>query len=429
MDEYQHPLFFEAKDLTDREKEKIRRHFGKKRDSGGGECGMIEKAGEDTYKISFKDKDDKERVLRRKFHTISLPRGELCLTVSRTNSPQSPDQPSTRKPQTITKANTLEKIFPVDIFLLSFLRNNPKANKVLQKQLCSIGCTVEFNFDEEEAVVRGDIEKGPGGAFGGAAEKWEMQVDRVFNSLTESYLCYHVIEPEKVKVLLQDLSFVTDDIRVYTSSVHAVIVGVYEAVKERIAILEKSLPTKRETPVVEKKFKLIEEEFSREMRAHCADVKIHRGNSMITLEGPDKEVQSGATKLNELIKKVKEKRVKLCPALLTFITSSGAISKYEARFQQSLRHPVSLEVKSDLILCSLSSDALDKAEAAVSRDLSEANVQLQGATAVPPELERVKEIMIKAKNEENSREFRVDVNFILHSRGVHNDQSTTCGLQ
>ncbi|XP_044039273.1 protein mono-ADP-ribosyltransferase PARP14-like [Siniperca chuatsi] len=417
MDEYQHPLFFETKDLADREKEKIRRYFQKRRDSGGGDCGLIEKAGGNTYKISFKEKEDQERVLQRKFHTISLPCGELRLTVSRTSSPQNPDPSHS---QIFTKTNTkgLEKIFRIDIFLLYYLKDSPKASKVLQKQLSSIGCTVEFNFDEEEAVVRGDIEKGPGGAFGSAAEKWNIQVDQVFICLTEKYLCYHVVEPKQVKILLHDRSFVTDDIKVYTKSGYAVVVGEVEAVKERIAILEKSLPTQKELPIVEKQFKLVEEEFSREMRAHCPDVKIHRGNAMIILEGPNKEVQSGATKLDELIKKVKEKKVNLPTVLVTFITSSGAISKYQARFQQSLRNPVSLEVGSDLVLSSLSSDALDEALAAVQRDLSVATVKLQGAAAARPDLDKVKEIMIKAKNEANCQERRVDVSFIPGPSGT-----------
>lgn len=54
--EYQHPVFFKARDLTDREKEKIRRYFQKKRDSGGGDCGLVEKVGDNTYRVSFKDK-------------------------------------------------------------------------------------------------------------------------------------------------------------------------------------------------------------------------------------------------------------------------------------------------------------------------------------------------------------------------------------
>ncbi|KAM6894235.1 protein mono-ADP-ribosyltransferase PARP14 [Lycodopsis pacificus] len=342
MDEYQHPLFFEAKDLTDREKEK-----------------------------------------------------------------------------TFTKANTKgrEKIFKQDIFLLYFLRDNQKANKVLQKQLSAIGCTVELDFVEEEAVVRGDIEKGPGGAFL-TAEKWEIQVDRVFVGLTESYLCYTVVEQKKVQILLQDLSFVTDDIKVYRESGYVVVVGEVEAVNERISILEKSLPTWKELPIVEKRFKLVEEEFRREILAHCPKVKIHIGRAMITLDGPDMEVQSGAKKLDELIKKVKGKRVKLCAALMDFITSSDVISKYEARFQQSLRSPVSLEAGSDLVLSSLSSDALDEAEAAMQRDLTVDDVPLQGVAAVPPDLDIMKDMLNKAKNKANSPELRVDVSFIPEAGGT-----------
>ncbi|XP_068584429.1 protein mono-ADP-ribosyltransferase PARP14-like [Cebidichthys violaceus] len=419
MDEYQHPLFFEAKDLTDREKEKVRRHFQKKRDSGGGDCGMIEKAEGNTYKICFKEKEDQERVLQRKFHTVSLPCGEVGLTVSRTISPQTTNRPSPSHPQTFTKASTkgLEKIFKLDIYLLYFLRDNQKANKVLQKQLSSIGCTVEFDSVEEEAVVRGDIEKGPGGAFG-AAEKWEIQVDRVFISLTERYLCYTVVEPEKVKILQQDLSFVTDDIKVYTESGYAVVVGEVEAVNETISILEKSLPTWKELPIVEKQFKLVEEEFCREIREHYPKVKILKERAMITLEGANMEVQSGAMKLDELIKKVKEKRVKLSTALMDFITSSDVISKYEARFQQSLRSPVSLEAGSDLVLSSLSSDALDEVEAALQRDLTVDDVPLQGSAAVPPDLDIVKDILNKAKNKANSPELRVDVSFIPEVGGT-----------
>ncbi|XP_056225852.1 protein mono-ADP-ribosyltransferase PARP14-like [Seriola aureovittata] len=112
------------------------------------------------------------------------------------------------------------------------------------------------------------------------------------------------------------------------------------------------------------------------------------------------------------MKSVKEKRVKLPTDLINFIKTSGAIAKYKARFQQSLRNPVSIEVGSDVVLSSLSSGALDEAWAAVQRDLSVDTVKLQGASAAPPDLNRVKEILIKAKNEANCRDFRVDVSFI-----------------
>ncbi|XP_027143708.1 poly [ADP-ribose] polymerase 14 isoform X2 [Larimichthys crocea] len=421
MDEFQHPLFFEARDVTDREREKIRRHFLKKRDSGGGECGAVEKIGGNIYKISFKEKEDQERVLQRKFHTISLPSGELHLTVSRTDSPQNPDQPSTSQSfQTRKQANkkSFKKIFKLDIYLLYYLRGNLRANKILRKQLSCIDCTVDFNLEEEEAVVRGDINKGSGDAFGSAAENWEIQVDRVFIGLIERYQSYHVVDPKSARILLQDLSFVTDDLKVYTEGGYAVVVGEVEAVNKRIAILEKSVPTRKELPIVEKQFKLVEEEFNRHMTAHCPEVKIHKGNATIILEGLDKDVQQAAIKLDELIKKIKEKRVKISTALLTFIKSSNAISKYQARFQQNLRNPVSLEVGSDLVLSSLSPDALDEAEAALHRDLIVANVELQGAAAVRPDFDRVKEIMIKAKNEANCRELRVDVSFIPGRSGT-----------
>ncbi|XP_042082638.1 protein mono-ADP-ribosyltransferase PARP14-like isoform X3 [Haplochromis burtoni] len=416
MDEYQYPLFFEATDFTDREKEKVRRYFQKSRDSGGGDCGNLEKLGGSVYKICFKEKEDQDRVLQRKFHTITLPSGEARLTVSRTSSPQTSDQPSTSQSLSSRNSNIngLEKTFRIDVFLLFFLRDNCKAYTIFEKQLSSIGCTVELNFDEEEVLVRGEVDKGPGGGFGGAAEKWECQVDRVFIRLTETYLCYHVLEPKLVKMILQDSAFKTDDIKVYTESGYAVVVGEVDAVKEKIAILEKSLPTKKEMPIVERNFKLIEEEFNREMRANCPKVTIIRGSAMITLEGPDKEVQSGAAKLVELIKNIKEKSIKFPTALLTFMKTSDAIPKYQTRFQQRLRNPVFFEVGADLVLSSLSSDALNMAEAAVMRDFKVTTVQLQGAI----DLNRLKEILMKAKNEANSREFRMDISYMPGASGT-----------
>ncbi|XP_034412586.1 protein mono-ADP-ribosyltransferase PARP14-like [Cyclopterus lumpus] len=413
MDEYAHPLFFEAKHLTDREKGKIRRYFQKKRDSGGGVCGEIETADGDAYKLSFMDKEDQERVLQKKFHDISLPSGEVRLTLSRALAPQTPEQPScsdaqgaSAEPplQTLAKANTksYEKIFKLDIFLLYYLRDNPKVNKAVEKQLSCISCTMKLDFDEEEAVVMGCSEKVPGGA-----DKWEMQVDQVFIGICESYICYHVMDPKQAKILQQDQSFMTDDIKVYKESGYVVVVGPAETVNERISLLDNSPPTRKELPIGENQFNLVEEEFSREMRAHYPDVKFLKGLAMLTLEGPDKEVQLGAAKLAELIKKVAKRRLKICTALMNFITSSNVISKYENRFLQSLRHPVSLEAGSDLVLASVSSDALDEAEAAVRRELVVVDVPLQGAA--PPDL---KEILNTAKNEENSRELRVDVGFI-----------------
>ena len=60
MDQFQYPLFFEARDLTDREKGKIWRYFQKKKDAGGGDCAMIEKVGGSVYKVSFKEEEGRQ---------------------------------------------------------------------------------------------------------------------------------------------------------------------------------------------------------------------------------------------------------------------------------------------------------------------------------------------------------------------------------
>lgn len=258
--------------------------------------------------------------------------------------------------------------------------------------------------------MKRSIEKVSEGDFD--AENWEQQVDQVF---LNSYLCHYVVEPKGLKVLLQDLPLESDDIKVYTENGYAVVVGETEAVKERIAPLQKCLPTRKEISIEEKVFKLVEGEFNQEMLTHYPEVKICRVSATIILEGPEEEVQLGATKLDELIKKVKVKRVKVCTALINFIKSSGAISKYQTRFQKSFRNLVSLEVGSDIVLSSLSSDALDEAEATLQRDLSLANAKLQGT-----DLNRAKEIIIKAKNEANCQELRVDVSFIPGPGGITN---------
>ncbi|CAK6982930.1 uncharacterized protein LOC121888536, partial [Scomber scombrus] len=192
--------------------------------------------------------------------------------------------------------------------------------------------------------------------------------------------------------------------------------GHSQALKKRIAILEKRSLTRKELQVVEKQFKLVEDEFRREVCAHHPKVKIQGYVNFIILEGPDEEVQLAETKLEELIKKLKEKRVQLSAALMIFMTSSGVISKYQTRFQQSLRSPVALQIGSDLVLSSLSSAALDEAETAVLRDLSEVTVQLQGSIASSPHLDQVKEILIKAKNEAKLQELRVEVSFVPDPR-------------
>ncbi|XP_024118278.2 uncharacterized protein LOC112139679 [Oryzias melastigma] len=266
-----------------------------------------------------------------------------------------------------------------------------------------------FFFHSEEAVVKGDVVKESGGAFGAAAEKWEHQVDKIFIDLIEKYTCHHVFEPKLVKKVQQDLSNVDDDIKVYPQTGYVVVVGETVVVKEKVSVLEKGLTSTMKLPITEKHLKLIEEEFRREMQADSPEVKIITRTNMVILEGTDEKVKSGAAKLDELVKKIKVKRVQLSPCLSAFMKTSNAVSKYEARFQQIFRSPVSLEVDSDLHLSSLSSVSLEEAQATLLRDIVVISVQLQGAATVPPEQ---REIINMARDEVNSVGLQVEVSFI-----------------
>ncbi|CAN9509302.1 unnamed protein product [Ophioblennius macclurei] len=418
MEKYDYALFFEARAMSEKEKEKVRRHFQKKRESGGGECGVITHLSGNSYEISFKNKEDQERVLQRKFHTISLPDGEVQLIVSRINPTETRDPPPTVRPQTFRRTNTksLEKIFRPDLFLLFFLRDSPKALTYLQKQLSAIGCQLELRCDQEEAVVRGDVDKGPGGAFGGFAEKWERRVDRVMVDFTENYACHHLVEARQVRALLQDVSFVDEDLKVYMDSGYPVLVGRAEAVKEKMAALTESLPSRREKPITEKQLRLIVEEFSGEMREHYPLVQVIRGTGVLVLEGLDEEVLSAAATLDKLVDNIKHRQIQFPTPLLNFINMSGAISKYQERFEHNRRTPVLIEMGPDLVLSSLSADALDEVQAALVKDLTISTMQLQGPAAVPPDLDGLKDVLSRAQREANRDDLRVEVSLIP---GIH----------
>ncbi|XP_047241286.1 protein mono-ADP-ribosyltransferase PARP14-like [Girardinichthys multiradiatus] len=107
-----------------------------------------------------------------------------------------------------------------------------------------------------------------------------------------------------------------------------------------------------------------------------------------------------------------ERRVKLPQDLITFIRSSNAICKYQRLFQQRFSAPVFIEVGLDLTLFSMYSHDLDEAQAAVVEDLSVEIEKLQGAVAVSPDTDRIKETLIIAKKDLNRYELMVNFSFI-----------------
>ncbi|KAM9717516.1 uncharacterized protein ACNS7B_021169 [Menidia menidia] len=245
---------------------------------------------------------------------------------------------------------------------------------------------------------------GPGGGFGGA-EAWETQVDRIFSSLSERYLCHHLVEPHAVKRAVEELRSPTEAVQVYADSGYAVVVGEPEEVMARI----RSLPVRRELPVAQRKLGLVEAEFKRE----CPGVRATVRPGVIVLEGPEAEVQAAEAKLQHLLGSIEERSVQLQEGVLGFLEHSGAIARYQARFGRSLPGPVSLEVGGgSLLLASSSPEALRPAEATLRAELSQAEVRLHGNAGVSPHLDRVKELLRAAGDQANISEPGVEVRFL-----------------
>ncbi len=62
MEDYKYTVFFEAKSLSDAELDRIRKYFKIRSKSGGGEC-EIDKVGNNTYKIGFRNEKGKHVLL------------------------------------------------------------------------------------------------------------------------------------------------------------------------------------------------------------------------------------------------------------------------------------------------------------------------------------------------------------------------------
>ena len=79
---YKHEVFFQARELTDSEKEKIQKYFQIRRKSGGGECGPVEKVDNGTYTISFLEQEGKNLHYIPKYIALLLSRKDICKTNS-----------------------------------------------------------------------------------------------------------------------------------------------------------------------------------------------------------------------------------------------------------------------------------------------------------------------------------------------------------
>ncbi|XP_046896631.1 uncharacterized protein LOC124480971 isoform X3 [Hypomesus transpacificus] len=437
---YQHAVFFEVKHLTNIDKERIKRYFNIRR-NGGGECGEVEEVGEKTYRIAFLEKKVQERVLERRDHVIPLPGGELCVSVRDRRSPDSTDphqppqlpsddqqsgeylavsQTQPHSAETPSSSKELEKVFIMDQYLLQYLRDCPKANQALNKQLIALKSSVQLSPETEQAVVKGEA-AGAGPVARPTLLEWVLQVEQIFNSVQNFYRPHYEVEPTKMKILKSNMAALeTEDVKVYLEEEDfaVVVVGRIGDVKEKLKMLEEKNQTRNDWPVSERQYYLVKEELEKELRVLSPGVKISQnGPNNLILEGPNQEVQLGLTKLQELVKMIKEKLVQLPKINLDFMKASDSVSRFQACFERSLCCPVALEIGSDLILSSLSSDALEEAASMVLKDLCLFTEPLEGALGQSPALDRLKEALRKALDEANVTGPRVVVKYQQGSCG------------
>ncbi|XP_067101248.1 uncharacterized protein [Osmerus mordax] len=321
-------------------------------------------------------------------------------------NPVQPPQPSSDDQQT-PSSRKLKKVFIMDQYLLQYLRDCPKANEALKNQLSTLSSSVQLSPEIDEAVVNG-------GTAGAESEvrDWAQKVKQIFDKVQNVYRPHYEVDPVRIKILMSNIAALeTEDVKVYLEE-DAFAVGVGRDVKEKLKMLEVKTQTRKDCPVSERRYYLVKEKLEKELRILSPGVKISQnGSNALLFEGPNQEVQLGLTKLEELLKEIKEKTFQLPKVKLDFMESSGSVSRYQARFKWSLLSPVALEIGSDLILSSLSSDALEEAATTVLNDLCWFTVPLEGASGLPPALDRLKEALRNAQAEANITSLRVVVKY------------------
>ncbi|XP_007563681.1 poly [ADP-ribose] polymerase 14-like [Poecilia formosa] len=150
-------------------------------------------------------------------------------------------------------------------------------------------------------------------------------------------------------------------------------------------------------------------DFAKGQRMSYPRVDILRNTNIVILKGPGntRRTNPHGQNTNDL-----ERRINLPQDVITFIKSSNAVNKYQTLFQQRLRNPVFIAVESDLVLFCKCPHDLDEAQAELVGDLSVEIEKLQGVAAAPPDIDRIKETLIKAKTDLNRNELRVDFSFV-----------------
>ncbi|XP_051555002.1 protein mono-ADP-ribosyltransferase PARP14-like isoform X2 [Myxocyprinus asiaticus] len=398
MENYQHALFFEAKNLSDASLKQIKLHFQIRRKSGGGEC-EVQKVGDSIYKICFRKKEGQE---------------EICVSLSRDNVAESNKQPKASDQQTHASAKNVEKVFKLEHYLLRYLIECTKVSSDLEQRLSLLSSTFQIHTDSEEIVVVRDQTAQDNCPL----KKWEFSVEQVLEELQNRYTIYFEVETDRLAILQENSFLFNETLKIYheEEACLAVVVGERDQVEKILKFvdaLQAKQQVQTECAISEKQFALVREPFEEIRKSNFPAIMIKQERpGILTLEGPEKEVHAGKKDLLNLARGVKEKRILLHHKQINFLASSDGVQHFQNRFQQSLRSPVMLETAgSDLLLLSLSDGALQEAAAAMQTELCFETVSLEQTDKQSSGFTTLKEALSEAVQQANRGGVKVELSY------------------
>ncbi|KAM8746808.1 protein mono-ADP-ribosyltransferase PARP14-like [Acanthopagrus schlegelii] len=421
---YQYPVFFECPGLIDEQKKKIENYFHIRRKSGGGDCGSVTRVHDQVFSIAFKDREAQQSVLKKSSHVLEVAGGPLVLTVRDSLGPTSqsvsPNQDSTplQRQQSIPASTAPpggeEYELQLDPYLLRYLKECPKVEEELAKELTSLSCSAQLYPEEERVLVRSSAQ--PGSVD--EVRNQKAKVDQLF----DRYMCHYEADAHKIKALLQSCSSSpqsTDEVKVYSEVGIAVVVGERSQVMARARDLQDthvkqgSCLSEKQTRIRrlgKAKLCLLWREIKHSLGRDFPGVTVTQGDAgQIVLEGSVEEILKAGEFITGLENLVLERKVSdMSPHFVVFLRKAyggpgvlGGFLGVDDKVEIDLRD-------TELRLFTLFEDELDETERKLKETFKEVKIDVPKCSAVPSELQE----KLKSKtNEMNQGQYRAQVVF------------------
>ncbi|XP_062305075.1 protein mono-ADP-ribosyltransferase PARP14-like [Osmerus eperlanus] len=423
MDVNKYPVFFEVHNLDIDQKDRIEKYFQIRRRSGGGDCGPVEKVRDNIYKIAFHKQKDQQTVLQKRDHVVEIQGGPLTLIMLGSHEPaleaslstapsNTPKQRGSSFHEALSPPGGDKHTVQLNTYLQQYLREIPRAQRHLQQQLSSLGCTLQLPLVDGQpvVVVKCSGQAGAEGNEGGdGLEGWRKEVDRLFE---EDYLHHFEVEPLKIQKLLL-VSICQDDeagVKVYseTGQGFVVVVGETSQVRARLSDLEVTTqlegqgfrvnPEKTSTicRLGEAKLRLLGQGLEQEVSRAAPGVRVtRRSPGELAIEGSPAEVLKARDTVSKMESQVEERALELPSLLMAFLRERYSGPRALEGFMGWGRQVEAQLGNTELHLLSLSSDKLAEAEKALRLEFTEEKIHVPSCSSTPRELRSTLEAKVR----------------------------------